>query len=120
VGGAVTLTALEEALAGEYPMIDKMLRVFASRQIRNRATLAGNIVTASPIADMPPLLLALDAEVVLARKMQEGRQERRVPISDFFTAYRKSVIEPDEILRWISFPRNIAPGRVGRRRMDSY
>ncbi|MDB5217339.1 MAG: Xanthine dehydrogenase, molybdenum binding subunit, partial [Myxococcaceae bacterium] len=63
-GGNATLTNLEEALAGEIPMIDKMLWAFASRQIRNRATLAGNIVTASPIGDMPPLLLALDAEVV--------------------------------------------------------
>jgi xanthine dehydrogenase large subunit len=112
VGGGATLSALEEALAGEYPMIDKMLRVFASRQIRNRATVAGNIVTASPIADMAPLLLALDAEVTLTKR----DSERRVPISDFFAAYRKSVIEPDEVVRWISFRRNITPGR----RMDSY
>jgi xanthine dehydrogenase molybdopterin binding subunit/xanthine dehydrogenase small subunit len=120
VGGAATLTALEEALAGEYPMIDKMLRVFASRQIRNRATLAGNIVTASPIADMPPVLLALDAEVVLAKKSREGVQERTVPISDFFVGYRKSAIAPDEILHWICLPRYMPGGPNGRRRMDSY
>jgi xanthine dehydrogenase small subunit len=120
VGGGATLTALEEALAGEYPMIDKMLRVFASRQIRNRATLAGNIVTASPIADMTPLLLALDAEVVLAKMASGARQERAVPISDFFTAYRTTAIAPDEIVRWISFSRNIARGRTTLRRMDSY
>ena len=120
VGGGVTLTALEEALAGEYPMFDKMLRAFASRQIRNRATVAGNIVTASPIADMPPLLLALDAEVVLAKKTLDGRHERAVAISDFFAAYRKSVIAPDEIVRWICFPRNIAGGQSGRRQIDSY
>src|SRR4029077_11660323 len=46
VGGAATLTQIEEALAGELPAWDKMLRAFASRQIRHRATLAGNIVTA--------------------------------------------------------------------------
>ncbi|HEY6168673.1 MAG TPA: FAD binding domain-containing protein, partial [Verrucomicrobiae bacterium] len=46
IGAAATLTAIEEALAGEFPSIDKMLRVFASRQIRDRATMGGNLVTA--------------------------------------------------------------------------
>ena len=113
VGGAATLTALEEALGGEYPMIDKMLWAFASRQIRNRATLAGNIVTASPIGDMPPLLLALDAKVMLEKK---GRL-RTVPIDEWFVAYRKTVIEADEIVRWVTIPRLPADAR---RRMDSY
>ncbi len=80
IGSGATLTAIEEALAGEYPMIDKMLRVFASRPIRNRATLAGNLVTASPIGDMAPLMLALDASVVLARR----GGSRTVPVADFF------------------------------------
>ena len=109
VGGAATLTALEEALAGEYPMIDKMLWAFASRQIRNRATLAGNIVTASPIGDMPPLLLALDANVVLEKK----GARRVVPIADFFVAYRKTVLEADEIVRAVTFPRNRGTMKMG-------
>jgi xanthine dehydrogenase molybdopterin binding subunit/xanthine dehydrogenase small subunit len=112
VGGSATLTALEEALGGEYPMIDKMLWAFASRQIRSRATLAGNIVTASPIGDMPPILLALDAEVVLEKK----GGSRTVPIADFFVGYRKSVIEADEVVRAVVFPRNVSTSR----RMDSY
>jgi xanthine dehydrogenase molybdopterin binding subunit/xanthine dehydrogenase small subunit len=111
VGGAATLTALEEALSGEYPMIDKMLWAFASRQIRNRATLAGNIVTASPIGDMPPVMLALDAHVVLEKK----GGSRSVPLADFFLAYRKTAIEPDEIVRWVVFPR----ARAGLR-MDTF
>jgi len=116
IGGAATLTALEEALAGEYPMIDKMLWAFASRQIRNRATLAGNIVTASPIGDMPPILLALDAEVVLAKK----GATRAVKISDFFLAYRKTVLEPDEIVQAIKLPRNLPPAAGSRRLMSSF
>lgn len=115
VGGNATLTALEEALGGEYPMIDKMLWAFASRQIRNRATLAGNIVTASPIGDMPPILLALDADVVLVKK----GGTRTVPLADFFAGYRRSVIEPTEVVHAVVFPRNLAAhGRT--RRMDSY
>ncbi len=116
IGGGATLTAIEEALGGEYPMIDKMLWAFAARQIRNRATLAGNIVTASPIGDMPPLLLALDAEVVLAKQ----GSERTVPLAEFFVAYRKTVLEPDEIVRRIVLPRNVARTAGARRLMDSY
>src|SRR6185369_3333903 len=67
IGGAATLTDIEEALAGDLPALDKMLWVFASRQIRSRATLAGNLVTASPIGDLAPVLGALDASVELAR-----------------------------------------------------
>jgi xanthine dehydrogenase molybdopterin binding subunit/xanthine dehydrogenase small subunit len=126
IGGAATLTNIEEALAGEFPMIDKMLWAFASRQIRNRATLAGNIATASPIGDMPPLLLALDAEVVLVKESgatPNTPSTRTVPIADFFVAYRKTVLEPDEIVRAIVLPRLGASGTKlpgARRRSDSY
>ena len=120
IGGAATLTALEEALGGEYPMLDKMLWAFASRQIRNRATLAGNIVTASPIGDMPPIMLALDADVVLAAQRGGALATRTVKLADFFVAYRKTVLEADEIVQSIVLPRN-APSVAGaRRRMDSY
>ena len=66
IGAAATLTQIEEQMAGEFPALGDMLRVFGSRQIRNRATMGGNLVTASPIGDSAPVLLALDAKVVLA------------------------------------------------------
>ncbi|HSO36015.1 MAG TPA: xanthine dehydrogenase molybdopterin binding subunit [Labilithrix sp.] len=116
IGGAATLTAIEEALGGEYPMIDKMLWAFASRQIRNRATLAGNLVTASPIGDMPPLMLALDADVVLVKK----GSTRTVALADFFVAYRKTVLEADEIVRSIILPRNVVRTVGARRLSDSF
>ncbi len=104
VGGAASLTALEESLAGEFPSLAKMLRVFASRPIRNRASLAGNLVTASPIGDMAPVLLSLDAEVTLAGPAGE----RTVPLAEFFTAYRKTVLAADEIVLAILIPRRRA------------
>jgi len=109
VGGAVTLTALEEALGGAIPALDKMLWVFASRPIRSRATLAGNLVTASPIGDMAPVMLALGAEVVLA----SARGRRTLPLSDFFVDYRKTALAKDEILEWVVIP----PAPAGARRI---
>lgn len=104
IGGASTLTELEEALAGRIPAIDKMLLVFASRQIRNRATLAGNLVTASPIGDMAPLLLALDASLVLA----STSGERTVPVHEFFIGYRKTVLASNEVVKSILLPMPVA------------
>jgi xanthine dehydrogenase molybdopterin binding subunit/xanthine dehydrogenase small subunit len=101
IGAAATLTAVEEALHGEFPSIAKMVAVFASRQIRNRATLGGNLVTASPIGDSAPVLLTLDAEVVLASTL--GR--RQMPLHEFFTGYRQTQLRPDEILLEVVVPR---------------
>ena len=78
-----------------------MLSVFGSRQIRNRATLGGNLVTASPIGDSAPVLLALEAQVVLA----SAAGERILPIDEFFVAYRKTALQPGEILKSILIPR---------------
>ncbi len=101
IGAAVTLTEIKTKLGPEFPALNDMLRVFGSRQIRNRATMGGNIVTASPIGDSAPLLLALDASVVLASL----NGERALPISDFFVSYRKTALQPDEILKTIIIPR---------------
>ncbi|MGD0525077.1 MAG: xanthine dehydrogenase molybdopterin binding subunit [Polyangiaceae bacterium] len=115
VGGAASLTALEESLDGEFPSLAKMLRVFASRTIRNRASLAGNLVTASPIGDMAPVLLSLDAEV----RIVGPRGARTVPLDAFFTAYRKTVLAPDELVLEVLIPRPRA--RAGQRRLvESY
>jgi len=113
VGGAATWTELEEALAGEIPALDKMLLVFASRQIRNRATLAGNLVTASPIGDMAPVLLALDATITLAG----ANGDRTLALSDFFLGYRKTAMEKGEIVRHMTIPRSAGSAR---RKVDSF
>lgn len=113
VGAAASLTALEESLDGEFPQIQKMILVFASRPIRNKASLGGNLVTASPIGDMAPVLLSLDASVILVSQ----RGERTVALADFFVGYRKTVLEPGEIMLAVSIPR---PTPVGTRLVNSY
>ena len=111
IGAAVTLTVIEEALATEYPSIAKMLSVFASRQIRSRATLGGNLVTASPIGDSAPVLLTLDASVVLSSTLGD----RVLPLHEFFTGYRQTQLRPDEVMREILLPRRRTEGALTRR-----
>ena len=110
IGAAATLTEIEENLAAEFPALQRMLRVFGSRQIRNRATMGGNIVTASPIGDSAPVLMALDARVSLASKAGE----RTLPIEEFFVAYRKTALAPGEILKSILIPRFPSNGSLKR------
>jgi xanthine dehydrogenase molybdopterin binding subunit/xanthine dehydrogenase small subunit len=114
VGGAATLTALEESLDGELGGLDKMLRVFASRQIRNRATLAGNLVTASPIGDLAPVMLALDADLVL----RSVRGARTLAMTDFFLGYRKTALASDEVVEAVRVPRGPRAGLT--RRFETY
>ncbi len=109
-GAAASLTKIEEALradgegsplAQENAALLKMIRVFGARAIRNRATLGGNLVNASPIGDMAPVLMALGAEVV-ARSAGGG--ERVVGLDDFFVAYRKTALRADEVLCEVRMP----------------
>lgn len=107
VGAAASLTALEESLNGEFAELQKMLQVFASRPIRNRASLGGNLVTASPIGDMAPVLLSLNASVQLASPV--GR--RTVELADFFVGYRKTVMAADEVMVSVTIPRAATSAR---------
>jgi xanthine dehydrogenase molybdopterin binding subunit/xanthine dehydrogenase small subunit len=101
IGAATTLTKLDELIGAEFPEIREMLSVFGSRQIRNRATLGGNLATASPIGDSAPVLLALEASVVLA----SAARERVLPLDEFFVAYRETALGAGEILKSIIIPR---------------
>jgi len=94
VGAGVTLTRLLEALDGQLPALEKMLRVFGSRQVRSRATLGGNLVTCSPIGDLGPVLVALGAEATV----RSAQGTRTMPMSDFLQGYRQPDLTPGELL----------------------
>ncbi|WP_445269902.1 xanthine dehydrogenase small subunit [Streptomyces sp. DSM 41634] len=118
IGAAQTLTEIERRLDGSVPLLAELFPQFASRLIRNSATLGGNLGTGSPIGDSPPVLLALDASVVLA----DADGEREVPLSDYFTGYRQSVRRPGELIRAVRIPLPLSPvtafHKIAKRRFD--
>ncbi|MFB7646090.1 xanthine dehydrogenase small subunit [Streptomyces sp. NPDC056084] len=118
IGAGLTLTEIERHLDGEVPLLAELFPQFASRLIRNSATIGGNLGTGSPIGDSPPVLLALEASVVLAD--EDG--ERSVPLAEYFTGYRQSVRRPGELIRAVRLPRPLSPvvafHKIAKRRFD--
>jgi len=118
IGAALTLTEIERRLDGMVPLLAQLFPQFASRLIRNGATLGGNLGTGSPIGDSPPVLLALEASLVLA----DVDGEREVALSDYFTGYRQSVRRADELIKAVRIPlplaRLAAFHKIAKRRFD--
>jgi len=118
IGAALTLTEIERRLDGRVPLLAQLFPQFASRLIRNGATLGGNLGTGSPIGDAAPVLLALEASLVLASV--DG--EREVALSGYFTGYRQSVRRPDELIKAVRIPRPLARlaafHKIAKRRFD--
>jgi xanthine dehydrogenase small subunit len=118
IGAAVPLAEVGRRWGSAPAVIREWLTLFASPPIRNRATLGGNLATASPIGDAAPLLLALDARVET-----EGPGGRRsIPLDGFFIGYRRTVLEPAELIVAIDIPKplpsHIRFYKVAKRRAD--
>lgn len=96
IGAAVTARTLEldKRVTGRYASIAEGGALLGSVQVRNLATVGGNLCNAAPSADMAPPLIALDAVAVIAGP--KGR--RRVPLAEFFTGARRTVLGADELL----------------------
>ncbi|TWI52820.1 xanthine dehydrogenase small subunit [Pseudomonas duriflava] len=107
IGAATSLSDCIEALSTEYLEFGELLHRFASLQIRNQATLGGNIGNASPIGDTPPLLLALGARLLL----RKGDKTRVLPLEEYFLDYRVTACQPSEFIERILIPR-ATPGQL--------
>ncbi len=107
LAGTATAEDLKRSqlLAAAVGGVDRAMELMGSLPIRNRATIAGNLVNASPIGDMTIMLLALDAEIGL--KLHS--EERTLKLGDFFLGYKKLDIRPGEIIEWVRFPLPGAP-----------
>ncbi|WP_298561053.1 xanthine dehydrogenase small subunit [uncultured Aliiroseovarius sp.] len=101
IGAGVSIEALRHLMLDHHPHLAEMLRRFASTQVRNVATIGGNIANGSPIGDGPPPLIALDAVLHLRR----GAVRRQVALEDFFIDYGKQDRQPGEFVEAISVPR---------------
>lgn len=115
IGATVTVNDLLgcESLAATFPVFKEAAQLLADHSLRNRATVVGNLVTASPCGDTTPPLLALDARVVIA----SVRGEREMALGQFITGVKRTVIEPDEIVARIIIPPTYAGARGGYRKM---
>ena len=125
LGAGATLTDVGAAIADLHPDFAEMIRRYGSVQVRNAATIGGNIANGSPIGDSPPALIALGATLHL----RKGNNQRDLPLEDFFLDYGKQDRAPGEFVEAVSFPRQpdrlkcyklsqaVRPGYLGRLRL---
>ena len=121
LGARTTYTEIRRsALCREHlPALVEAAATIGAAQIQNRGTLGGNIANASPAGDTLPILLAADAVILVGGQ----RGEREIKALDFFVAYRKTALAPDELILQVRFP--LPPGRelrfrkVGTRRAQA-
>src|SRR5258707_13975000 len=121
LGALTTSTEIRRsALCREHlPVLVEAAATIGAAQIQNRGTLGGNVANASPAGDTLPVLLAADASFVLG----SARGERSVPAAEFWPAYRRTALAPDELLVRIRIPllagREMRFRKVGTRRAQS-
>ena len=117
IGASTPLTKFENYIQKYYPDFNSILKRYGSVQIRNVATMAGNIATASPIGDTLPLLLSLDAKVVL----KDIKKTKVVPLNEFFLDYRKTKLKKGQFIESVKipfFPKNIFKAYKISKRFD--
>ncbi|SMX31284.1 xanthine dehydrogenase small subunit [Actibacterium lipolyticum] len=101
IGAGVTITDLGALIAAYHPDFAAMIRRYGSVQVRNAATIGGNIANGSPIGDGPPALIALGATLHL----RMGKAQRAIPLEDFFIEYGQQDRQPGEFVEAVSLPR---------------
>ena len=110
LGALTTYTEIRRSAAclEHVPALVEAASTIGAAQIQNRGTIGGNIANASPAGDTLPVLLALDATIVVG----SARGDRTIPASDFWVAYRRTALAPDELILRIRIP--IGGGREAR------
>lgn len=101
IGAAVRYSDLSDSIGQAYPDFAEVLRRIGSRQVRNLGTLGGNIANGSPIGDTPPLLIAMNARLVL----NKGGTRRDIALEDFFIDYGKQDRAPGEFVERVIIPK---------------
>ncbi|NPV77264.1 MAG: xanthine dehydrogenase family protein subunit M [Anaerolineae bacterium] len=122
IGSCVTIAEILKSpiIAAVAPALIEAARGFANPLIRNRATIGGNLADASPAADTAPSLLVHNAQVELWSK----KNRRILPLDEFFVGVRKTVLQPDEIIKSVHVPKTNRPSassfyKLGLRKADA-
>ncbi len=100
IGAAASLEDGWRALVARWPTLAEVWLRFAGVPLRHTGTIGGNVANGSPIGDSAPVLMALDARLVLRR----GEAVRRLPLVDFYTGYMTNRLEPGEFVQAIEVP----------------
>ena len=100
IGASVTLSQLHKAVAKKYASLGELVRRYGSTQVRNAATIGGNIANGSPIGDSPPALIALGAQLYLRR----GDDFRNMALEDYFIDYGKQDRKIGEFIIGVAIP----------------
>ncbi len=100
VGGNVSINEFQNSIFIKkyFPFLQNHINLFGSLSIRNRATIAGNIVNASPIADITNILIVLNAKIILV----DSNKEKVIPIDQFYLDYKKTVMKKNELIKAVS------------------
>lgn len=109
IGAGAPLNDVASAVRKDFPALFDMLGVFAAHQIRNVATLGGNLGTASPVGDLMPVLMAYQARIAV--ESLNGRRE--IGINEFIRGYRTTALKGDELITSIVIPKK-SPGAIVR------
>ena len=108
IGAGLTWSELIGPLGRHFPDLGELLRRFGAVQVRNAATIGGNIANGSPVGDGPPALIALGARLVL----RKGPERRTMPLEDFFLAYGRQDRQPGEFVEAVELPLLADPGQL--------
>ena len=108
VGALASLSSLEQSptVRRAFPVITRTLRTLSNVRVRNVATLGGHLAHADPHMDLPPVLMALDAQLTAV----SVNGERRMAVADLFTGYYETALAPGELISAVQIP-----GQTGRR-----
>jgi xanthine dehydrogenase small subunit len=101
LGAGYVLNDIRSVVMSDFSALYDVVALFGSSQIRNLATLGGNLATASPIGDIPPVLMAYNSRIII----QSKRQQRTIEMDDFITGYRKTALQRDEIITEVQIPK---------------
>jgi len=101
IGSAATYSKAKNLLVQYFPDLEELIERLGSRQIRNQGTIGGNVGNASPIGDMPPVLIALGAQLVL----RKGDTTRTIDVADYFLKYKVTSQQSSEFIERILIPK---------------